>query len=139
MDDSKRNLVLSGVTVVALGLAAYFYFSGGEAVALPKMVNAEVVCLHCKEESLISYDRAAFPPYTCPACGERAAYPWLYCYDCNRKFVPTLIEREGHDLPIPTPFPTCTYCGCRNVSAYSTELPNQTPVGNAKLPKWPPK
>ncbi|RMF83286.1 MAG: hypothetical protein D6744_04925 [Planctomycetota bacterium] len=139
MENSTRNIVLGTIAALALALAAWRFVSKPpQKFEIPKTINHYAVCLSCKQESLISHPKELAAPWECPACGEKACYQWLYCSECNYRFVPNLVWREGIDHPIPNPYPYCTHCGCTNVTAFSPNNPDQAPLGDAPLPEWPP-
>ena len=139
MENSTRNIVLGTIAALALGLAAWRFVSKTpQKFEIPDTINSHAVCLSCKQDAFIGHPKDAAAPWTCPGCGAEACYAWLYCADCNRRFVPNLIQREGFDRPIPNPYPYCTHCGCPNVSNFSPSNEEQSPIGDAALPEWPP-
>lgn len=137
MDNTKRNVALISVAVVLIGFAAYrIVYSRSTPPPLPTKVNAIGVCLACQEQVEFTRNMTDMPPFHCPACGADAVYAWMYCYDCNRRFIPEMQNVPGQP-PRPVPFPACTHCGCQNVSGYDTEDPTQAPIADAELPPWP--
>lgn len=138
-DSARRNIVLGGSVIVLFALAAYLYFSrAGAQAELPQEYTIDGVCLACQQEARItaSFDEPA--PSACPHCGERAVYPWMYCFDCKKRFIPNL-EQRGSGPPRYPIVPSCRACGSRNVGQYVPEDPLQKPIGDAPLPEWPPK
>lgn len=133
-----KNFTLGLVAVLLLGFAGWRFMSAGDAKPrIPDKMRAFGVCLHCKQENEATAKRMDLPPFECPACGEKALYPWLYCNDCHYKFVAKLVRRPDRDLPIPDPFPYCTHCNCSSVSEYIRTNPNQNVIATSPLPKWP--
>ena len=137
MEQSKRNAWLGVIAAAVLAFAGYrVFFKSDKAFSYPDEFTATGVCLHCGQTVTFSFAAGAKPPYHCEGCGEDAVYPWWYCEDCHYRFVPEMIREPGQP-PRPNPYPTCTHCGCPNVSGWDSENPYQVPDGDAKLPPWP--
>jgi hypothetical protein len=140
MDNSKRNIAFVVGSVVLLGIAAYRLTAVARVPSLvPDSFTTVVMCMDCKQESDITYDSAERPPHTCPACDARSAYDWMYCLDCNHRFIPELVIRSGDERPSPKPVYACYNCGCMSYTTFRPSDEFQHPVGDAKLPPWPPK
>ncbi|MBU0641366.1 MAG: hypothetical protein KKB50_21105 [Planctomycetes bacterium] len=139
MAQNRRSLLLGGVGVAAIVVAAVMFFGGyGRAPSLPDEYGSACVCLSCKEEVKVTYGRDEYPPFTCPLCSAQSAYPWLYCQNCKHRFVPDLV-RPDPDGPLRVPgHPVCRKCGSGNVGSYAAGMPGQEPVGDAPLPDWSP-
>jgi len=137
MQSGTKNAVMGVAVVAMLGFAGYRLFlrPSGKFVP-PKTLTQKAVCLNCKQNVEIERSFSAQAPYKCPACDQVAAYPWFYCYDCAHRFVPKLVRIEGQPPRIP-PGVRCPHCGCTNIAGYDPENPQQSPVADAKLPKWP--
>ncbi|MBN2445732.1 MAG: hypothetical protein JXO22_03350 [Phycisphaerae bacterium] len=135
----QRNVVLGGIGVVALLIAAYLTFSGvGRTKEVPTTYESYGVCLACKADARFSHDADEDAPYDCKNCGERAVYPWLYCFDCEKRFVPTLVADADGPPKMPG-FPRCPVCRQSHFAAYDPEDPDQkNSKGDAPLPKWNP-
>jgi len=136
----RRNILLGVTTVVLLVAAGYLYFSrAGAEAELPQEYTVDGVCLACGQEVHVVAKITDPQPYVCSSCGERAVYTWLYCYDCNKRFVPRLQASPGGGLPNLPVIPSCSECGSSNVSQYVPADATQQAVGDAPLPDWPPK
>jgi DNA-directed RNA polymerase subunit RPC12/RpoP len=138
MAASQRNLILGVIIVIGFGAAAYsFVFRGRRDATAATQFTEAGVCLSCKTEGEVTYPRQEAAPHKCPKCGTPAFYPWYFCFDCQKRFVPALVRRDpGGPLRLPLGI-ACTSCGGTNVSVF---LPNQAdyrPSGDAPLPKWP--
>jgi len=137
MDNTTKNIVLATVAVALLGFAGFRLLGGrSDPRHLPDEIPGAGVCLACGLE--VQYGRAPgeSEPFECPACGERAVLPWLYCYECDHRFVTNLIRNEDGPARA-NAFPICPHCNCRNFGAFMPESGRQAPVGDAPLPKWP--
>ncbi len=135
----QRNTVLGGVAIVAIAAAAYFTFSGyGRQKPLPTTVHTLGVCLANGKDVEITHELDEVAPWTCPECGEQAVYPWLYCFDCQRRFVPKL-DRDSQGILRMPPYPACPACGSQSYSAFKPEDRRQElKRKDARLPKWQP-
>lgn len=133
-----KNAVLITIAVIAVGVAVYRFTSAKPtSFRPPDTIGVDGVCLNCKQEVHVDVPAREPTPWVCPACGERAVYTWMYCGECQYRFVPNLIPgAEGY--PVPPQVKTCTHCGCQKVGAYDPDSTIQSPVGDAKLPKWTP-
>jgi DNA-directed RNA polymerase subunit RPC12/RpoP len=134
----RRNLLLGGLAVVLLALAAYLYFSrAGTGADLPDQYTINAVCLACQQEARITASMGERQPLVCPHCGERAAYSWYYCFNCNKLVIPNLEPAPGGGPPRIPIIPHCPICGAE-VGSYMPEDPLQKPTSeHAPLPKWP--
>lgn len=140
MEKPQRNLILGGVAVLLLAIAAFVTFGGfGRGGEVPRENVSYCVCLATGEEITVHHRLDEHPPFACGENGPRAAYPWLYCYDCNMRFVPELIRhRDTGEFVYPS-HPVCPNCGSTSCGAYVPGLPTQDPVGDCPLPPWPPE
>lgn len=139
MSPTVKNALLLTLAVLALGLAGYRVFSSKPSLPkLPNQVTSNVVCANCRQECPVQHSFNDPGPFACPACGDKAAFKWLYCNVCHHRFVPRLVERDDGGWR-PTPYPSCTHCGCTDVTLFDTENPDHNPEGDAELPKWPPR
>lgn len=137
MSQPQRNVVLGAIAVAAIVVAIVLFARGGaQSRAVPKDYTIEGVCLACREEAQITQPLGEYAPFPCPHCGKQAVYPWFYCYDCNRRFVPELVRPEPNG-PLRLPMgPRCTACRSNHVGQYDPQWPTQHPIGDAPLPKW---
>jgi hypothetical protein len=135
----QRNAILGGVAVVALVVAGYMFFGGpGRSGAVAEVFTEQAVCLACQREAEVSHRAGEAAPWKCPHCSEVAAYPWLYCHDCNKRFVPQLVPGQNGEPPRMPGFPRCPLCRGQNFGTFLPGTPGQEPTGDAPLPKWKP-
>ena len=138
MSSGQRNAILIGVAVVALAVAVTLMARSRIAGSTPTQYTVRGICLACQAEAETTQPLAAEPPFVCPKCGKQAVYPWFFCYDCQKRFIPDLVRpRPSEPLRIPS-WPSCPCSNCRSthVGQYDPLLHN--PVGDAPLPKWQP-
>ena len=136
MNDSTKSAVLGGVALVVLGGAAYLFFKPRAAVSFPTRYTIEGVCLACHAQDRVDAKLTDPPPHRCSKCGQSAIFGWYYCQDCKKRFVPNPVKSADRiSLPV---IPSCGGCGSQRVSQYASDDPEQTPAGDAPLPKWPP-
>jgi DNA-directed RNA polymerase subunit RPC12/RpoP len=135
---SQRQVLLGAVAVVAFAIAAYSFFGRGKGGPnLPKEFSEAGICLSCKTEGRVTYPHAEPAPHRCPKCGEAAFYPYYFCFECKKRFVPALVQiRAGEPLRLPVGI-ACTSCGSTSVSPFLPNQPDYEPSGDAPLPKWP--
>lgn len=137
MNAATKNGLLVVVSLALLGYAGYrLLFTRSGPFEPPRTKSGFGVCLNCKQDTAYRVDAFEPAPYRCEACGEQAVYPWMYCLHCNRRFVPDL-ERTGEGPPRIATFLSCPVCGCYDIIPYNPADPEQAPVGDAKLPRWP--
>lgn len=137
MSSGTKNGLLGVVAVALLVYAGYrIFFVGAEPFQPPRTKSGFGVCLHCKQDTTFKVDAREQAPYVCQGCGERAVYPWMYCLQCNHRFVPDL-ERTGSGPPRIGTFLSCPVCGCYEMMAFNPADDSITPAGDAPLPKWP--
>ncbi|MBU0637359.1 MAG: hypothetical protein KKB50_00725 [Planctomycetes bacterium] len=136
MSKEKKNLALGAVAVVVLAAAAFMLFQSRSTAELPSQFVADAVCLACGSEVQANRELTDRPPWKCPGCGERAVCPWMYCYDCQRRFVPAPIKHEGEPPTMPA-IAACPQCGGTSTGSYVAEDPDQVVQGDLPLPKWP--
>ncbi len=137
MNKSAKNWTLGLLAVAALAFAGWrLTRPSGADIQIPTEVLSPAVCLSCKQEVEVKRSLRDPGPYQCPACSSPTAYVWLYCQECNYRFLPNLVAKEGR-LPRANPFPYCTHCGCETVAAYDPTNPEQSPAGDAPLPRIP--
>jgi predicted RNA-binding Zn-ribbon protein involved in translation (DUF1610 family) len=139
MRESQRNLALGGLAVVLLAAAVYLYFSRSRVGAeLPTQARVQGVCLACERSVEITHAVNEIAPFRCPECGEQAVYPWKYCYQCNKRFVPNPVRYPGEEHPRLPSIPVCPLCGGSRTGGYNPNNPRQAPEGDdAPLPAWP--
>lgn len=139
MSQSQRNVLLGGIAVVLIAVAAVVYATRTRpSFRVPDQFGFKGVCLACSQESDATQAANESPPALCPHCGKAALYPWFFCYDCQKRFVPDLVRPQS-DGPLRLPaWPKCPCRGCRsgNVGPWDPEMPTQQPVGDVPLPKW---
>ncbi|MFH1746588.1 MAG: hypothetical protein ABIG44_06020 [Planctomycetota bacterium] len=138
MEKKQKNLISVIVIVVALGVSGYLLTGYFNPSTLPSEYSSKGICLACQAEVTASHGAEEHAPFTCPQCGETAVYPWLYCYDCQKLFVPALVIPADGGPPRMPGHPVCSACGSPNYGSYVEGMPNQQPVGKAPLPNWPP-
>ena len=140
MNQQTRNFVLGAVAIVALGAAAFLYARGsGGGSMLPREYKMKGVCLACQKEGEYTIAARTAAPYKCKECGKEAVYPFYYCFNCKKRFVPDLVRLQpGGPLRLPPetkcPCPTCQSTDIGQWVADAT----QAPTGTAPLPKWEP-
>jgi DNA-directed RNA polymerase subunit RPC12/RpoP len=133
----SRQLLLTAIIVVGFGAAAYSFLGRRGGPSIAKDFTEPGVCLSCKTEGEVTYPRAEAAPHRCPKCGAQAFYPYYFCFDCKKRFVPALVQRQpGEPLRLPLGI-ACTRCGSSNVSPFLPNQPDYEPSGDAPLPKWP--
>lgn len=138
MNESKRNTVFIIVSLLLIGFAGYRLMTANKAAAIvPKEFVGEGVCLACKQEVTLKYDSGELPPFECPACGEKAAYLWMYCNECRHRFIPELVRLTPDAPPRPKPYFDCPNCGCTSYTNYRPDDEMQHVAGDAQLPHWP--
>lgn len=132
--ESKRNVVLGGLTVALLAVAVYFFLPARNVREPNRTYVAHGSCLSCKAESPYSADMRAPAPFACPVCAADALYPVLICGDCGVRFVADLLHYPDQP-PRSNPFPSCPRCNCTTIAAWD---PDAAPTGDPPLlPKWP--
>lgn len=139
MSPTARKVLYVALIIAGFGTTAFVLVRRNpEQLA----VNAEQytlygVCLSCREEGELRVPRDEDAPHTCGKCQQKAVYPWWFCYDCNRRFVPALFEREPGGPPRVPPAVACTGCQSQNVTPYLPQAQLEPPVGDVPLPPWP--
>jgi hypothetical protein len=141
MSQGQRNVLLGIISVAAISVAAYM-FTSQRAGSQPGSTQATThgVCLACEQESVVQHALGEYAPFACSQCDELAVYPWFYCYECQKRFVPALHRpKPGEPLRLPMSA-RCPSCGGGDVGLYDPMLPTQeTVVGDVKpLPNWVP-
>ena len=137
MSTGSRQLLLLGIVIVAFGGAGYSIFGRKSGPSVAKEFTETGVCLSCKAEGEVTYPRAEVAPHRCPKCDAQAFYPFYFCFECKKRFVPALVQRQaGEPLRLPLGV-ACTSCGGSNVSPFLPNQPEYEPAGDAPLPKWP--
>ena len=137
MADSKRPLVLGIVGILAAVIAIYMFFGYGRSAERPTAALVKGVCLACQQEVESEHALHERAPFVCPKCGEQAVYPWLYCFECNMRFVPRLEQRDDGGPPRMPAHPRCPACRSRGVGAFIPEIANPETT-DAPLPEWTP-
>ncbi len=137
MAKSQRQLLFVVIIIVGFGGAAYGLFGRKAGPSSAKQFTETGICLSCKTEAQVTYPRAEAAPHRCPKCGGQAFYPYYFCFDCKKRFVPALVQRQsGEPLRLPLGM-ACTSCGSASVSPFLPNQPDYESVGDAPLPKWP--
>lgn len=136
---NNRNLILAAVALVAFGAAAYFFvFAGSDTVTISDTFVTHGVCLACKWNGTVETPTGQIPPHECPQCNEAAFYPYFYCFECNVRFVPWLIQRSpGEPYRVP-PMPRCPQCGSSSVMQFMPEIVEDEngDYTDLPLPEW---
>lgn len=139
MSDTTRKWAALGIAVVAITLATILFLrNASDHRKYPQELTVDGVCLNCKQEVKARVQATSdFAPYDCPSCKDTSVYPWFYCDNCRKRFVPELIPGAGKNgkpaLPIA---PKCTACKSNLVLQYIPGF-SSPPVGDTPLPKWP--
>lgn len=135
----QRSLLLVIVLVVVAGTAGVFYLNrSGDEVRVSRDLLTSGVCLACQKEAEVEHGLEESAPFACPHCGEQAVYPWFYCEDCNRRFVPQLVRMAGSAAPtVPPAGVICTACRSAAVTQYVPGLTPEPPGDDVPLPRWP--
>ncbi len=140
MSTGQRRGLLMVVAVVALVVAGFLLVrNAGGPPKLPESVLVEGVCLSCKKAHSGTHALTEHEPYECGGCKTRAVYPWYYCYDCQRRFVPTLMRpNPGQAMRLPVSV-TCPGCQSGNTTPFESGFVAQDQIkGDLPLPKWEP-
>ena len=134
-----RNVTLAVIAVAVLGVAVYrIKGSASEESIVPSKLTNHGHCMACALDTGFTVDKNDKTPHACPDCQERALYQWMFCRDCNKKFIPNLVYRRAEsEFPQPEPFFSCPACGCSSYSLFSPDDPMLEVVGTAKMPDWP--
>ena len=136
INQRQSLFIVLGVLVVVAG--GFYLLTGTKAApGDPKKLSEDCVCLSCKAESMIAYPREEAAPHRCPKCGEQAAYPIFYCFNCKHRFVPALLPSGQGGPPRVPASVVCPKCGNSNVTPFLPNEPMFTPVGEILLPRWP--
>lgn len=139
MSEGKRNIIYGGGAVLLLALAVVlFAWRGGSGANLPAELTARCVCLETHQEFTLKYGVRDAPPLVNPNTGRRTVYPWWYCPECNKRFIPDLVPDPRGGPPKPPPIPSCPLCGSNRVGTWDPAIPEQAnPDGDAPLPELP--
>jgi DNA-directed RNA polymerase subunit RPC12/RpoP len=133
---NRRNLVLGGIAgVLIVAAVGYTVTRPSVSADLPTEIRPSCACLACGQHVHVGVKLTAPKPYTCPECGERAAYPLFVCRDCGAYFVPNLVHYEDSELPSLPVVPSCPSCGSTRVGNYTGD--ETIPSGELILPEWP--
>lgn len=141
MTYQQRNIVLGVISAVCLVAALIVFLSNrGQNRVMADEYITLCVCLACQQECDIRHGPLELVPFTCPNpdCGEAAVYPWYFCNDCKRRFVPQPLMREPGGPLRPPATITCTACGSVSITPYAPEWLKEEPIGDAPLPRWSP-
>lgn len=137
MSQGQRNVLLGGIAIAAIAVAVIIFTRTGPA-ARPESFAFNGVCLSCQKDVKQVVPLNEYAPFTCPHCATQAVYPWFYCNECNRRFVPDLVRPDpAGPWRIPQGI-ACRACGSGNVGSWDPDFPTQQPIGDAQLPKWTP-
>ena len=140
MNPQKRKVIMGGVAIAAFVIAGVLLIRNmGAASTESTSVDVNGVCLACKKEVQASYPLVP-APHQCPQCSAVAVYPWMYCRDCEMRFVPELEVRDG--VPRIPMIPRCPKCGGGQAEPWYPGIEQEfetTSKGDLPLPKWPPQ
>ena len=136
MSKTHKNLLFAGLAIVLLVVAGYRQVGYASREGLPTQATTNSICLACQKEVAVTAEITDRPPWVCPLCGERAVYPWIYCYRCKMRFVPELVRYPGQPPKMPA-IPACPKCGRTETGACLADDPEQPVEGDLPLPKWP--
>ncbi len=134
----RRQVILGGTAGVLLLLAVIVFIvrgAGRDQTAIGRPITIHGLCLACKDESDSTHGPRDIAPFHCDKCGADAVYPVQYCFNCNKRFIPKLVQREPDGpLRLPLMF-RCPGCGSPSVMQYVPDLCQGTE--NLPWPSWP--
>jgi hypothetical protein len=136
VNETAKKIVLLVVALGAFGIAGYMMFRQTGQAQLPTEYRISGVCLACKQEATATSKLSERPPFECQKCRKAAVFPWFYCGQCNKRFVPNLERRGGGPAHLPV-VPACPKCGSTSTGAYFPDDPDVKPAGDLPLPTWP--
>lgn len=135
-----KNAILAVVAVLGFGVAGFMvYRSSTSDPSTPDAFEAIGACLDCKQEVHVKHDAMEVEPFACTACGKKAVFKWMYCNQCNRRFVPVPAKSPIDGSPCLPQTPECSGCHCADVTFYIAGFENQIPAGDVELPPLEPK
>lgn len=133
-----KNLILGAAAVVILGLALLLYLWRTPDKSQFTEFVAPGVDLETGQEVRVTYKLGERAPFLNPATGKRTVYPWYFCEDCQKRFVPELVPSPDGGPPRLPPIPTCPLCGGSRAGVWMPDYPDHAqPKGDAPLPKLP--
>ena len=134
-----KNAILGAIATLALAAAAYLLFSGfGRQKALADRFESHAICLDTKQECVIEHTSTDAPPWKSPHSDKNSAYPWYFCFRCQRRFVPKL-QRDAEGVMRLPAFPSCPACGSMSFGSFNPDDPIMAErKADAKLPNWTP-
>ena len=128
-----KNAVLSGIAVVAVGVAGYFIYANTMSGPLPEQYTATAWSFGNNSEVQIKYNATDNDPFTCPVTGTETAYRLYYCNKCEHKVVPQLTLRDGKYVI--SGYPQCPNCGSNSLIIYDPEIMPEATNAEVALPK----
>ena len=139
MSGGVRPLLWGILVVLVLAAGGYAFFARGKSAPnIGSRFTEAGVCLACKDDAQVTYPREEPAPHRCPKCGQQAFYPWYYCFDCKKRFVPALTTRDAGGPPRVPLSVACPMCFGTSVSPYLANQPGYELSGpDGPLPKWP--
>jgi hypothetical protein len=133
-----KNIILGAAAVVILGLAVFLYFWRSPGPSQFNEFVTPAVDLETGQELRVTYKLGERAPFVNPATGKRTVYPWYFCQDCRKRFVPDLVPSADGGPPRLPAIPICPLCGGSRTGGWMREDPDQAePAGDAPLPKLP--
>ncbi len=129
-----KNFFLGAILIIAVAASGFFFVRAQRAGQLEEGRETAGVCLACEQEVVVKHRFDEGAPFNCSACGEKAVFPWMFCYECNYKFVPDLEMLPGTNEPNFPLQPQCRHCKCYQVTYYDKAFFGDQVAGHAKLP-----
>ncbi|MGE3182701.1 MAG: hypothetical protein AB7N71_13805 [Phycisphaerae bacterium] len=135
-----KNALLTVVALLGFGGAGYLIYRGTTSTSsAPDHFEAAGACLDCKQEVHVKHGAMEVEPFLCSACGKKAVFKWMYCFQCNRRFVPMPAKSPIDGTPCLPAHPECSGCHCADVTYFIEGFENQIPAGDVPLPPLQPK
>lgn len=136
MNANTKNMILGGVIVLVGGFAIYRLVGSSPKPDFPSEYTIQGVCLLCKAETPLTQRIRERPPFECSKCDGNSVFPWHYCPNCRKRFVPP--PEKGGDGVLRLPIvPTCPGCKGANATGFDPNDPEQKPEGDFPLPALP--
>jgi hypothetical protein len=138
VNEKIKKIVMLGLAVVAFVAAGVLLMTRSSSEAkYPTSFVTNAVDLVDKSEAKLSLAMGELLPYKNPKTGQKTMFPWYYCPECNKRFVPPPTKRADGIVALPM-IPTCPLCDSRACSVWNPADPEQAkPAGDAPLPKMP--
>lgn len=132
----KKNLIL-GLIAAAAGAFAIYRLSTFESSAkLPSDYTVQGVCLACKAEAGLTQSVRERPPFECSSCKSKSVFPWFYCPQCKKRFVPPPEKRRDGSIGLPI-VPSCPSCKATNAGNFDVLDPEQEGAPAMPVPSMP--